>query len=71
MVPRVTDPAKRRAWNNEAVHLIEADYNRTSDTHLILHRFLLTGDSLAAGIFRRQMSTFLSMVLLRLCGANS
>ncbi len=30
----------RRAWNNEAVHLIEADYNRTSDTHLILHRFL-------------------------------
>ena len=34
------DSCARRAWNNEAVHLIEADYNRTSDTHLILHRFL-------------------------------
>ena len=34
------DQSSRRAWNNEAVHLIEADYNRTSDTHLILHRFL-------------------------------
>ena len=34
------DQSTRRAWNNEAVHLIEADYNRTSDTHLILHRFL-------------------------------
>jgi cysteine synthase A len=34
----------RRAWNNEAVGKIEADYNRTSDTHLILHRFLAGPD---------------------------
>jgi len=37
---RGEDPGARRAWNNEAVKTIEADYNRTSDTHLILHRFL-------------------------------
>jgi len=36
----VSEAATRRAWNNEAVGKIEADYNRTSDTHLILHRFL-------------------------------
>jgi cysteine synthase A len=30
----------RRAWNSEAIKKIDADYNRTSDTHLILHRFL-------------------------------
>ena len=34
----------RRAWNMEAVGKIEADYNRTSDTHLILHRFLDAAD---------------------------
>src|SRR5215203_7308662 len=34
----------RRSWNNEAVRTIEADYNRTSDTHLILHRFLAGPD---------------------------
>src|SRR5690348_15811811 len=27
----------RRQWNNEAVRLIEADYARSADTHLILH----------------------------------
>ena len=35
---------ERRVWNNEAVHKIEADYNRTSDTHLIFHRFLTGPD---------------------------
>ena len=30
----------RDGRDNEAVKGIEADYNRTSDTHLILHRFL-------------------------------
>ena len=34
----------RRAWNREAIREIEADYNRTSDTHLILHRFLAGPD---------------------------
>jgi cysteine synthase A len=34
----------RRAWNNEAVKKIEADRNRTSDTHLILHRILSDPD---------------------------
>ena len=34
----------RRQWNNEAVKQIEADFNRTSDTHLILHRFLADPD---------------------------
>ena len=29
-----------RDWNREAVGKIEADYHRTSDTHLILHRLL-------------------------------
>jgi len=37
---KITFSAARRAWNNEAVGKIEADFNRTSDTHLILHRFL-------------------------------
>ena len=40
----VSDPADRRAWNNEAIRKIEADFNRTSDTHLILHRFLAGPD---------------------------
>jgi len=33
------DPAAgaRRSWTREAVRRIEADYNRSSDTHLILH----------------------------------
>jgi cysteine synthase A len=34
----------RRAWNSEAIRRIEADFNRTSDTHLILHRFLAGPD---------------------------
>jgi cysteine synthase A len=34
----------RRQWNNEAVKQIEADFNRTSDTHLILHRFFVDAD---------------------------
>ena len=34
----------RRSWNNQAVGQIEADFNRTSDTHLILHRFLAGPD---------------------------
>ena len=38
------DACARRKWNNEAVRLIEADFNRTSDTHLILHRFLAGPD---------------------------
>ena len=33
-----------RAWNNQAIKLIEADFNRTADTHLILHRFLMSPD---------------------------
>ena len=37
-------PDSRRAWNSEAIHRIEADYNRTSDTHLILHRVLADAD---------------------------
>jgi cysteine synthase A len=41
---RPADSGARRAWNNEAVRTIEADYNRTSDTHLILHRFLAGPD---------------------------
>ena len=40
----ISDPLARRAWNNEAIRKIEADYNRTSDTHLILHRFLAGPD---------------------------
>src|SRR5262245_50825836 len=39
-----SEPATQRTWNREAVGKIEADYNRTSDTHLILHRFLETSD---------------------------
>jgi cysteine synthase A len=35
---------RRRQWNSEAVRQIEADFNRTSDTHLILHRFLPNAD---------------------------
>lgn len=38
------DASARRAWNNAAVGQIEADFNRTSDTHLILHRFLAGPD---------------------------
>jgi cysteine synthase len=34
----------RRRWNNEAVRQIDADFNRTSDTHLILHRMLAGPD---------------------------
>src|SRR5262249_16993885 len=30
----------RRAWNSEAIRRIEADYNRSADTHLILQTFL-------------------------------
>ena len=36
----VDNSSSRREWNREAMGKIEADYNRTSDTHLILHRFL-------------------------------
>lgn len=35
---------RRRQWNSEAVRQIEADFNRTSDTHLILHRLLPNAD---------------------------
>ncbi len=39
--PAIEDTeASRRAWNSNAIRLIEADYNRTADTHLILHSFL-------------------------------
>ena len=34
----------KREWNMEAVGKIQADFNRTSDTHLILHRFLKDAD---------------------------
>ena len=30
----------RRTWNNHAIKVIEADYHRSADTHLILHSFL-------------------------------
>jgi cysteine synthase A len=38
------DRAARRAWNREAIRRIEADYNRSADTHLILQRFLAGPD---------------------------
>ncbi|MCL6729461.1 PLP-dependent cysteine synthase family protein [Sphingomonas hankyongi] len=34
------DSSARRAWNRDAIQLIQADYHRSADTHLILHRFL-------------------------------
>lgn len=39
-VPSHPESSARRLWNNEAVKQIEADIARTSDTHLIFHRFL-------------------------------
>ena len=34
------DQSASREWNSHAIKMIEADYRRTADTHLILHSFL-------------------------------